>query len=173
MRLPPLRDWMPLGRPLGEWAFCALLLLDAANELSGVATADPISLAQSSVVAMKLVLALCSIGIVASIVIGLRIGIVLVWSYAVFAIYTAAMATWAFGGAPRSDVFLAGAGAAMLGAFVIWYGRRRLYGSITRRRWPALVAEHSEAVEAYVAALEKVPPSLWTARATEDGWSPA
>lgn len=173
MRFRPPQDWMPLGRPIGEWIFCAALLLAAWSQLASVRDAHPVSVAQGiAVVAMTLV-GLSEAGIVLSIVLGLRIGVPLVWLFAFSTTAAAGLVTSTFVGAPVVDVVLSIFLSALVAGFVVWYGRRRVYGAVTRRQWPQLLAEHAAVVESFTNDLQRIPTDFWTRRAAPDGWSPA
>lgn len=173
MRVPPLREWTLLGRPIGEWVFGVGLLCIGANELLNAARFDARSVWQWSVPVAQVGLAVSAVGIVAAIVIGARFGLVFTWLFAALATGAAAMTTWTIIGAPPAEVLTAGISAAAIGAFIIWYGRRRLFAAITRREWASLLVEHEAAASAFVQALQRVPNERWTRRADPDGWSPA
>jgi hypothetical protein len=168
------RSWEILGRPLGEWLFLGTLGALGANALINGATAEPAhGLAQRSVLVAQMVLGLAALGVVLATLSGRQIGLRLLWAFGAAVSYAAPTATWAFGGAPISDIVIASLGGVMLSGAMIWYGRRRLHAAITRRVWPALLAEHAEAADAFVAAISELPQAQWSAKATPEGWSPA
>lgn len=168
------RSWEVFGRPLGEWLFLVVLGALGANEAINGLTAEPAhGLAQQSVLTAQVVLGLAALGVVIATLSGRQIGLRLLWLFGAAASYAAPTATWAFGGAPISDIVIAALGGVTLSGAMIWYGRRRLHAAITRRVWPALLAEHAEAADAFVAAISDLPQGTWTSKATADGWSPA
>lgn len=181
MRLPralaflgrPVGEWMFLGRPIGEWLFLPALALVGINALSNAAGDIPTRLAERAVVAGEMVVGVAALVVVTATIAGRRIGIPALWLFAGAVCFVSPTATWALVGAPPVDVMIALLSSMFVAAGVVWYGRRRLHGAISRRRWPALVTEHAAAADAFVEAIRELTPAQWTVRATADGWSPA
>lgn len=167
------RDGVVFGRPLGEWLFLGALALIGGSQLQSAATGGALDLWQWSVLAANAVIGLAALGVVVATLAGRAFGIPLLWTFAAAACYAAAMATWAYGGAPAADVVVALAGAAVVAGAIVWYGTRRLHAAVTRQRWPALLAEHAAAADEFVAAIAGLSPAEWTARPSPESWSPA
>jgi hypothetical protein len=110
---------------------------------------------------------------VAAIVAGRPIGRVALWGYAASAIYTAAASNAVYAGMRSLDVLWTALAAAPIGAFVIWYGSRRLHASITQRLWPSILADHASAADEFEAAIRDMPIAVWTSRPSPEAWSPA
>jgi hypothetical protein len=160
-------------RPKGEWIFLVLMLAQGVNAVYNGFQEDALGLRQQSVRAGDIVIGLSALGIVWTTIVGDARGLGLLWVFAAAASYTGPMAAYTYGGAPWSGVLSALAGTLVVDAFVIWYGTRRLYGAITQRRWPDLVAEHARAADEFVAAIESMPGTVWTSRRGPEDWSPA
>ncbi len=167
------RDWTLLGRPIGEWLFLLLMAASGANSLRELSPAAMHGAAQWSVLIADAIVGLTSLGVVLATLAGWKIGIRLLWFFALAASFVAPMATWAWGGAPAADVVMAGLGGVAVSAGVVWYGRRRLHASITRRQWPMLLADHAAAADDFVAAINALSADTWSARPSPDAWSPA
>lgn len=172
MRIPPLRDWAILGRPVGEWLFLALLSLQGVNGLYESLQWRTRNGPEWAVTVGQFSLAVVSLGIVAATIAGRAIGLRLLWLFVLVAVVLAPVATWSFG-APMSDIVASAIGAAVVCAAIRWYGRRRLYGAITRRVWPSVLAEHAAAADAYAATIATLTAAQWTRRPAPDSWTPA
>lgn len=171
--IPPPSDWVILGRPLGEWIFLALMTAQGVNSLYQAAGNSVDGAAERYTVAGQMFIGVSAVGVVVSTLLGLRIGLRLLWLFAFSACFTVAVATGGVGGAPPSDVFIATLGAALLCAGIVWYGRRRLHAAVTKRIWPTVLADHSAAADEFATTISHLTPAQWAARAHAEAWSPA
>jgi hypothetical protein len=178
MRLPrvtlrPIRDWALFGRPIGEWVYLALLGVSGVNSLAGALGGDVGRPLETAIVVGQLVMGVAALGVVASMLLARLLGLRLLWLWAVATTATVPLAARTYGSAPTGDVAIAGFSAAVLCAFVVWYGRRRLHAAITRRVWPEVIAEHSAAADEFAQTIQGLTPAQWTARTRAESWSAA
>lgn len=171
MRLP--REWVLLGRPAGEWLLLAFLCVGAASSLRNALTDSYHGAAQASVQAGNLVIGVSALGIVIATLAGRVVGIYLLWIYALTVAYAGPMAVWSYGGASWPDVIAALLTVLAADAAIVAYGTRRLHAAITRRLWPALLADHTDAANEFVASIRDMSVAQWTTRPSLEGWSPA
>lgn len=171
MRAAP--PWTFFDRPIGEWVYLALLCVSGATTLNEVLVAPSHVTAELAVQALRLVSGLSALGLVVTTLIGLRVGLRFLGLFAASSIIAAPLVTASVLNAPTVDVITAFLGAAIACAVVVWYGRRRLHASITRRMWPALQADHDAAADEFVDAISGMTDAEWQARASEETWSPS
>jgi len=173
VRIPPLREWALLGRPIGEWLYHLAMVLLGGNALEQAASRTPTTRIEWFVLAGQLAIGSTAFGVVIATFAGRVIGLRLLWLFGVAVALTAPLAVWGLVGAPASDVLLAALGGLMLSMASIWYGRRRLHAAITRRLWPAMLALHDAAASDFVQTVGDVSPSRWSQRPSSEAWSPA
>lgn len=169
----PIRDWMPLGRPIGEWVFLVVMTALGANALRNAITSNIHGMGQSVVQGCNLVIGISALGIVVATRAGRVFGIRLIWLFALAVTIAAPAATWVYGNPSGLEALAAMIVAAPFTIGVVWYGSRRLYASITQRQWPALLADHASAADEFVAAISGLDEAEWTARPSPEAWSPA
>jgi len=171
MRTP--REWILLGRPAGEWAYLAVMIVIGTNAVRNATTDDFHGVGQALVQGSNMVMGIAAIGIVAATLAGRRIGIRLVWLFVLTLTVGAPMATWFYGDPTISEAIAALITVTPISVGVAWYGSRRLHAAITMRLWPAMVAEHAAAADEFVAAIRGMRMDEWTTRPTPEAWSPA
>jgi hypothetical protein len=169
--LGALRAW--ITRPIGEWILVVLLALQGVNSVQGGVGADRFDRWTYAVATGDVVIGLSALAIAVAIVTRRAWGLPLLWLCSAAMVFTGSVAAWKLGGVPA----MAAMGTALLLAFCsaafIWYGTRRLHAGVTQRLWPALVADHAAAADEFVAAIQDMSPTTWTARRAPDAWSAA
>lgn len=169
----PPREWIVLGRPVGEVIFLAGMVLVGLNALRNGVTDGFLGGRQSLVQVGNLVIGVSALGVVIATAAGRAIGIVLLWVFALAFSFAETMAAWSHGDASYAGALLTLLGTIMLNIVVVWYGRRRLHASITRQRWPQIVADHAAAAEEFVAAISQLSGAAWVAHSAPEAWSAA
>lgn len=171
--MKPLRELTFLGRPAAEWLFLCVLGLWGGGTLRDVSTMSVHGTLQWTVVVAQGLSGLSALGVVLATLVGLTVGIPLLWFCAIAITYAVPMAAFSITGAPPVDVVIAMIAAVAMATALVLYGQRRLHASITRRLWPVLADAHAAAADSFIAAIEHVPAAQWMLRADEEGWSPA
>jgi hypothetical protein len=171
--IPPLRDWALLGRPAGEWLFLAAMSANALNQLRNGVPQGSLPAAARAVVAGQFLIGATSLGVVVATMLGWRVGLRLLWLFALAVCSTVAMASLSMSGTPLTDTMLAVLGALGISSAVVWYGRRRLHAAITHRLWPELLTDHAAAADAFVADVTALSPAQWLMHPEPEAWSPA
>lgn len=169
----PPREWLFFGRPVGEVFFLAAMALAGLNALRNGVTDGFHDGRQALVQLGNIVIGVSALGVVFATVMGRVIGVTLIWVFALAFSFTATVAAWSYGDASYAGALLTLLGTVLANILIIWYGRRRLYASITRKQWPELVVDHAAAADEFVAAISRLTGAEWIAHPAPEAWSPA